>query len=258
MNFTPAVMFQAEDRAHRIGQKHISVNVHYLFGADTVDETIFPQLQEKFAVVSVTLDNKKMDMEVQKLKNGKHGDIGNNSTNVSKREEDDENTLKLVTFTSEKKRKKGKDLKVDSKIKNTSLFDYFKPKDKETEDVSNISGLDDISFDYDTLDNFNNKDVGELLNEIKQNSINNISANSFESINKVQNRSNSTNNNIINNSNEKFKIVDDPPKESLDYDWQNEFDIDDISLNLNTTAKKRKNESDDFQFLDGKKIIKDN
>ena len=74
IHFTPAIMIQAEDRAHRIGQEHNCVNVHYLYGADTVDEVIFPKLQEKFAVVSSTLDNKRMNMDVHKVKS-KVGDI---------------------------------------------------------------------------------------------------------------------------------------------------------------------------------------
>lgn len=40
MNWTPAVMLQAEDRAHRIGQKN-SVNCHYLIGENTLDEILF-------------------------------------------------------------------------------------------------------------------------------------------------------------------------------------------------------------------------
>jgi SWI/SNF-related matrix-associated actin-dependent regulator 1 of chromatin subfamily A len=50
MHFTPAVMMQAEDRAHRIGQEHNCVNVHYLFGAETIDETIFPKLRKSSAL----------------------------------------------------------------------------------------------------------------------------------------------------------------------------------------------------------------
>lgn len=82
MHFTPAIMIQAEDRAHRIGQEHNCVNVHYLYGADTVDEIIFPKLQEKFAVVSSTLDNKRMNMDVHKVKS-KVGDIAEVQSVVS-------------------------------------------------------------------------------------------------------------------------------------------------------------------------------
>ncbi len=40
MYWTPSVMLQAEDRAHRIGQKN-SVNCHYLLGEYTFDEQLF-------------------------------------------------------------------------------------------------------------------------------------------------------------------------------------------------------------------------
>jgi SWI/SNF-related matrix-associated actin-dependent regulator 1 of chromatin subfamily A len=56
MNWTPGVMIQAEDRAHRIGQEKC-VNIHYLFGPGTLDEYIWPKLQKKLSVIAGTLDN---------------------------------------------------------------------------------------------------------------------------------------------------------------------------------------------------------
>lgn len=41
--WTPAMMIQAEDRAHRIGQKQ-NVNIYYLHGAGTVDEVLFQMI----------------------------------------------------------------------------------------------------------------------------------------------------------------------------------------------------------------------
>ena len=38
--WTPAMMIQAEDRAHRIGQKQ-NVNIYYLHGSGTVDDVLF-------------------------------------------------------------------------------------------------------------------------------------------------------------------------------------------------------------------------
>ena len=84
-------MIQAEDRAHRIGQEHQCVNVHYLYASDTVDEVVFTKLREKHFVVSTTLDNKALDMGVQKIKekvgdfvkiNGKEGNQKENKEGV--------------------------------------------------------------------------------------------------------------------------------------------------------------------------------
>ena len=91
LHFTPAIMIQAEDRAHRIGQEHQCVNVHYLYASDTVDEVVFTKLREKHFVVSTTLDNKALDMGVQKIKekvgdfvkiNGKEGNQKENKEGV--------------------------------------------------------------------------------------------------------------------------------------------------------------------------------
>lgn len=56
MAWSPGIMVQAEDRVHRIGQTK-SVNVHYLFAPGTLDEYIWPKIQEKLNIVSGTLDN---------------------------------------------------------------------------------------------------------------------------------------------------------------------------------------------------------
>lgn len=58
MAWAPGVMIQAEDRAHRIGQVK-SVNIHYLFGPNTLDEYIWPKIQGKLNIVTGTLDNHK-------------------------------------------------------------------------------------------------------------------------------------------------------------------------------------------------------
>jgi SWI/SNF-related matrix-associated actin-dependent regulator 1 of chromatin subfamily A len=44
--WTPAILIQAEDRAHRIGQKN-SVNIHYLYAPDTLDDHVYKMLQKK-------------------------------------------------------------------------------------------------------------------------------------------------------------------------------------------------------------------
>ena len=54
--YTPAIMIQAEDRAHRIGQKN-QVNIVYLYGCATIDEIFYPRMREKYFVVSSILDD---------------------------------------------------------------------------------------------------------------------------------------------------------------------------------------------------------
>ena len=65
LHMTPAVMIQAEDRAHRIGQEHQCVNIHYLYGPDTLDEILFRMLNEKQNIFSNTVDNKSANMDVR-------------------------------------------------------------------------------------------------------------------------------------------------------------------------------------------------
>lgn len=43
LHWTPAVLIQAEDRTHRIGQKN-AVNIHYLIGDNTLDALMLRQL----------------------------------------------------------------------------------------------------------------------------------------------------------------------------------------------------------------------
>ena len=68
LHYTPAIMIQAEDRAHRIGQENNCVNIHYLFASDTLDEIIYNKLNEKFMIVSSTMDNQVKDLEMKKIK----------------------------------------------------------------------------------------------------------------------------------------------------------------------------------------------
>ena len=58
LHWTPGVLVQAEDRAHRIGQ-HASVNVHYLVLKDesqSVDMALWRAIGNKVKVVGKTID----------------------------------------------------------------------------------------------------------------------------------------------------------------------------------------------------------
>ena len=58
--WTPALMIQAEDRAHRIGQNSNFVDIKYLYAPGTIDDYIFSKLKQKLLVVSTTLDDKQI------------------------------------------------------------------------------------------------------------------------------------------------------------------------------------------------------
>lgn len=149
MHFTPAIMIQAEDRAHRIGQENNCVNVHYLYGSGTVDEIIFPKLREKFAVVTTTLDDQRMDMDVQKLKSGCVGDI--NQTNISSV---DSVKLNIKKFSPAPKKKAN------------SILDYFKKSDKKEEEKKQEDGNNpDIADEFEVpVEGMMTGDLGDCDN----------------------------------------------------------------------------------------------
>jgi len=104
--WTPAIMIQAEDRAHRIGQQHSCVNIHYLYGADTIDEIIFPRLRDKYFVVSTTLDDRKLELGLQHVESGVVGDFSNINNKIitkSKIIEDEEEDFDSFKDEVEKK-----------------------------------------------------------------------------------------------------------------------------------------------------------
>lgn len=53
--WTPALIIQAEDRAHRISQKR-SVTIYYLMGKDTLDDLVYQKIKNKFNTISNVLD----------------------------------------------------------------------------------------------------------------------------------------------------------------------------------------------------------
>jgi hypothetical protein len=151
MHFTPAVMMQAEDRAHRIGQEHNCVNVHYLYGSETIDEMIFPKLKEKFGVVTSALDNKRMDMNVEKIRSGCVGDI-----NLSIG-----STQKILNIARPSSPKSGKKM---------TIKDFFLAKNtRNTQTVAKESKQVEPPKD-DTID-LNDDEVNNILTMIQEEEI---------------------------------------------------------------------------------------
>lgn len=55
--WVPGVILQAEDRAHRVGQKK-NVSILYLIGKDTVDSRVYPQVTEKLKILDSAVDGR--------------------------------------------------------------------------------------------------------------------------------------------------------------------------------------------------------
>ncbi|XP_050404598.1 DNA annealing helicase and endonuclease ZRANB3 [Patella vulgata] len=64
MYWTPGVMVQCEDRAHRIGQTSC-VPVHYLVAKGTMDEWVWSAVCKKTVVTTTTLSGKKQELEAE-------------------------------------------------------------------------------------------------------------------------------------------------------------------------------------------------
>ena len=65
LTWTPSILNQAEDRAHRIGQKNC-VNIYYMNGLGTVDDYIFQLLNSKSLVTSDVTDGFKTTLNINK------------------------------------------------------------------------------------------------------------------------------------------------------------------------------------------------
>ena len=74
LHWTPGMMVQAEDRAHRIGQKS-SVNCHYLLGEQSLDDILYRNLEKKVSNVSSFIDGKETTLKIEKMSKGEKGKI---------------------------------------------------------------------------------------------------------------------------------------------------------------------------------------
>ena len=129
LTWTPSIMIQAEDRAHRIGQKSELVDIKYLYGPETLDDFILDKLQKKLTIVSTTLDDKKEVLGVKADPKLIHA--GKNSKELIEYElgeefidEDNENPddlekkmLNDLGEESEGKKKRGRKKKTEKKSK---------------------------------------------------------------------------------------------------------------------------------------------
>ena len=168
--FTPSIMIQAEDRVHRIGQEGNCVNIHYLFGDNTLDVLLFRKLNEKQNIVSNTLDNDKKDLDVTKIKEqvGEFINVDGKQVSVDDRKnigvklggclQNFLSKARSATDKSEEERKIGKDYNC-RKANTKRKYDYEEDKKEEK------NGEEDAGSTKEFDENLVNNDK-ELLDEL--------------------------------------------------------------------------------------------
>ena len=225
---TPAVMIQAEDRAHRIGQEHECVNIHYLYGPDTLDEVLFKMLNQKQNIFSNTLDNTSQNMEVKytfkKVGDFEKGrvdlDVNINNKKMIVTNSGSKNlTLNSFVFKKKKDNNKDNDNSEDNiDLKNINLhktqmrrnreYTPTKTEDEESKnETNNNEENDNISIDIDS-DNDNGDE--SVFKNIFQKANNDMKIDD-DNINKPTQDKNGKKKKIINKNNGKvmFKSISD-------------------------------------------------
>ena len=167
LHFTPSIMIQAEDRAHRIGQESGCVNIHYLFGADTLDLLLFRKLNEKQNIVSTTLDNKSKDLDVTKIKEQVGDFINMNGKQLSVDERKnitqivDKSNATIKSFLSSKSQLKENNNDNDENNKKTKKDNNFTNDENILNNIKQINNIND-----------NNKIIVDVDNNTRDNNIN--------------------------------------------------------------------------------------
>lgn len=114
--WTPAVLLQAEDRAHRIGQKNC-VNIHYLIGENTIDHLLWRHLERKIETTGNILNGESGHFQAESVEKGKIGEVNQPTQEVKIESKPISSYFKLNKVSKEKaenieeelhQRKKGK------------------------------------------------------------------------------------------------------------------------------------------------------
>ena len=206
LTWTPSIMIQAEDRAHRIGQKSEFVDIKYLYGQETLDDFILDKLQKKLVIVSTTVDDKKENFGVKADPNLIHpeglnskelirmakGEINlyDDDSNNSSENEDEDNIEKKIlkdlesefgdlNENEEKNNEKGK-IKENKKEKLKSNNNENSKDENEIE-----SFLKNENLDFEILNGIKNEDIFND-NNLEINSNNNNFANLNDNINEIK------------------------------------------------------------------------
>ena len=258
LHFTPSIMIQAEDRAHRIGQESGCVNIHYLFGADTLDLLLFRKLNEKQNIVSTTLDNKSKDLNVTKIKEQVGDFINMNGKQVSVDDRKnitqvvDKSNTTIKSFFSSKSQMSTKNIENQNNIINENI----NISNNSNNDITNNIINDDnkIDIEIDSINNSEGKIVNENIidtdknEENKNDIINNL--NLHKSNGRRNADYNKKNEDTIESSNNIEKIEDN--------DNDNIKSDDDDNNNYKKCKKKKKNKNKEKNKTNKKKNKKKN
>ena len=186
--WTPALLVQAEDRSHRIGQNANFVDIKYLYGRGTLDDEIFKRLEEKNLLINSTLDNNNKEEFIgnknenilfnNKIKNDNDLNKKNyNDNNVVEKKNMKKNEILKMFFNKEiKKENKENDNNILNEKKNVNylnedkkVFENYKIHSKLIEKDEMKSASTCLSINKNENDNSKNKINNNIYNKNKEN-----------------------------------------------------------------------------------------
>lgn len=180
--FTPAIMNQAEDRAHRIGQKK-NVQVKYLIGVNTLDEAIFSALDSKVQVVTEAIDGNKQNLQIDKSSRLEQNvllrrtqktqeEISTLSKPENRWKDEDNKVLRTIRKDKDNKEVPNNQRRIDGFFKTTSMEkdkpQVEKKKVDTYQNTSKIQTSNDSDMDASTFFDENDKFEMEVKSTLKQ------------------------------------------------------------------------------------------
>jgi len=195
---TPAIMIQAEDRAHRIGQEHECVNIHYLYGPNTLDDILFKMLNKKQNIFSNTLDNISKNMEVKNsfkkvgdFEKGKtYLDLNINNVKITKIDNEENNSHSI-------KKKSEENHNIINNIDNINILDYKLDEDIQKrfnrDIMSNTNREDSSPIKFIDNEEKNKENINNVNDSIKNNDIDKLIENDTSIFNINENLKNELN-----------------------------------------------------------------
>ena len=236
LHFTPSIMIQAEDRAHRIGQGAGCVNIHYLVGADTLDVLLFRKLNEKQNIVSTTLDNKSKDLNVTRIKEQVGEFINMNGKNVSVDSRKnitqivDKSNINIMNYISSKSNTNTNKELCDN-YENNKLFE-----DDKDINLERVNKTDKNKFCNDIIKNINIHETNErrsILDEEKKNYIEDDNNDDIKEIKKKKRKRKKS------NKNKELDNKEGKDENEINVEDNNTFEEKDENIN-NNVAEERK------------------